>query len=166
VRNGLVGLKPSVGLISRAGIVPESRHQDTPGILALSVHDAALALAVVAGKDTRDPATSAQHAHIPDNYTQFLRTKDALQDATFGLPWQGLWTQSDVQHQMPLLLQVLDKLKAAGATIANETTFKHHAEVFNARGWSWQPFNYFPSVQYRIDTDFFKSVRVLRRPRG
>jgi amidase len=57
---GLVGIKPTVGLVSRAGVVPISRSQDTPGPMARSVADAAILLAVIAGIDPRDPATEAQ----------------------------------------------------------------------------------------------------------
>jgi len=57
--NGVVGIKPTVGLVSRAGIIPVAASQDTAGPLARSVADAALLLAVMAGPDPRDPATSA-----------------------------------------------------------------------------------------------------------
>lgn len=59
-RNGLVGLKPTVGLTSRKGVIPESEHQDTVGVLARSVADAAAVLGVVAGVDERDDYTAAQ----------------------------------------------------------------------------------------------------------
>ena len=59
-RNGLVGLKPTVGLTSRAGVIPESEHQDTVGVLARSVADAAAVLGTIAGVDPRDNYTWAQ----------------------------------------------------------------------------------------------------------
>jgi amidase len=64
--NGIVGIKPTVGLISRTGIVPISSSQDTAGPLALTVADAALLLTVMAGSDPSDPATREADAHKSD----------------------------------------------------------------------------------------------------
>lgn len=61
-RNGLVGLKPTVGLTSRNGVIPESEHQDTVGVLAKSVADAATVLGLMVGVDERDNYTFAQVA--------------------------------------------------------------------------------------------------------
>ncbi len=85
---GIVGIKPTVGLVSRAGIVPISHSQDTAGPMARTVADAALLLAAPAGPDPRDPATavgfwtrtSAEDA----DFTRFL-TKDALRGARIGV---------------------------------------------------------------------------------
>jgi amidase len=70
--NGLVGIKPSLGLVSRSGVVPISAEQDTPGALARSVTDAAILLSVVAGVDPDDPATQDADGHIAHDYTAFL----------------------------------------------------------------------------------------------
>ncbi len=79
---GLVGLKPTVGLVSRAGIIPLSHTQDTAGPMARSVRDAALLLSALAGPDPRDPATAGAKAH-PD-YTAFLDA-DGLRGARLGV---------------------------------------------------------------------------------
>jgi amidase len=70
--NGIVGIKPSLGLISRSGVVPISAEQDTPGPMARSVTDAAILLSVVAGVDPDDPATQDARGHIAHDYTAFL----------------------------------------------------------------------------------------------
>jgi amidase len=62
--NGLVGIKPTVGLASRSGIVPISHTQDTPGPMTRTVKDAALLLSAIAGADPRDPATAANAGHV------------------------------------------------------------------------------------------------------
>ncbi len=62
--NGLVGLKPTVGLVSRSHVVPISHTQDTPGPMARSVADAAVLLRAMAGSDPADPATAAADAHL------------------------------------------------------------------------------------------------------
>ncbi len=69
--NGLVGLKPTVGLVSRAGIVPISHTQDTAGPIARTVRDAAMLLTAMAGTDPADPATADANAHRID-YTKAL----------------------------------------------------------------------------------------------
>ncbi|HLG98313.1 MAG TPA: amidase [Bryobacteraceae bacterium] len=70
--NCLVGIKPTVGLISRAGIIPISQSQDTAGPMARTVRDAAILLSALAGADPRDPATSANAGKAQADYTTFL----------------------------------------------------------------------------------------------
>lgn len=82
-QNGLVTVKPTVGLISRAGIVPIAHSLDTAGPMTRTVRDAALLLNVLAAKDPRDPATEKQRR--PADYTADL-TQDALRGARIGVP--------------------------------------------------------------------------------
>ncbi|WP_456619394.1 MULTISPECIES: amidase family protein [unclassified Bradyrhizobium] len=82
-QNGLVTVKPTVGLISRAGIVPIAHSQDTAGPMTRNVRDTALLLNVLAAKDPRDPATERQQR--PADYTTDL-TRDALKGARIGVP--------------------------------------------------------------------------------
>src|SRR5918998_2731353 len=82
-QNGLVTVKPTVGLISRAGIVPISHSQDTAGPLTRTVRDAAILLNVLAAPDPRDPATLAQQR--PADYTKFL-DPDGPRGARVGVP--------------------------------------------------------------------------------
>jgi len=79
---GVVGIKPTVGLTSRAGVIPISPTQDSVGPHARSVADAALVLGAIAGPDPRDPATAAARPH-PD-YTAFL-DRDGLRGARVGV---------------------------------------------------------------------------------
>lgn len=69
--NGLVGIKPTVGLVSRAGIIPISSTQDTAGPMCRTVRDAAALLSVMAGVDARDGATAAAGGHLAPDYTSF-----------------------------------------------------------------------------------------------
>jgi len=82
-QNGVVTVKPTVGLISRAGIIPIAHSQDTAGPLARTVHDAALLLNVLAAPDPLDPATA--ELQRPADYTSFL-DRDALKGARIGVP--------------------------------------------------------------------------------
>jgi len=70
--NGVVGIKPTLGLVSRAGIIPIAHNQDTAGPMARTVRDAAILLGVIAGVDPRDSATSASNGRGQADYTQFL----------------------------------------------------------------------------------------------
>jgi amidase len=69
---GVVGIKPTVGLVSRAGIIPIAHSQDTAGPLCRSVADAAALLTALAGVDPRDPATAQADGHVEKDYTAFL----------------------------------------------------------------------------------------------
>ncbi|HTH48806.1 MAG TPA: amidase [Candidatus Limnocylindria bacterium] len=82
--NGIVGLKPTVGLVSRAGIVPISRTQDTAGPMARTVTDAAILLGALAGKDPHDSATAASIGRAQRDYTKFLDA-DGLRGARIGV---------------------------------------------------------------------------------
>jgi amidase len=82
--NGIVGIKPTVGLASRTGIIPIAHTQDTPGPMTRTVRDAAIVLGVIAGTDPEDPATAASEGHIHADYTQFL-DRDGLRGARIGV---------------------------------------------------------------------------------
>ena len=81
---GVVGLKPTVGLVSRAGVVPISHSQDTVGPHARTVADAAAVLGALAGPDPADPATAGAAAHAHADYTRFL-AEDGLRGARIGV---------------------------------------------------------------------------------
>jgi amidase len=83
--NGIVGIKPTVGLTSRAGVVPISHTQDTVGVHARTVADAAAVLGALTGVDPRDPATEASEGKFFADYTQFL-DPHGLQGARIGVP--------------------------------------------------------------------------------
>ena len=82
--NGVVGIKPTVGLWSRSGIIPISHSQDTAGPMARTVRDAAILLGPLTGVDSRDEATTASDGNAHDDYTQFLDA-DGLRGARIGV---------------------------------------------------------------------------------
>jgi amidase len=110
---GVVGLKPSLGLISRAGIVPISALQDTPGPMTCCVADAAAMLGPLAGPDPADPAT-APSAGRPADYTAFL-DPDALSGARLGVWRDGSKTAR--QPTAAVLEAAVGRLRSAGAEI-------------------------------------------------
>jgi amidase len=82
--NGIVGLKPTVGLVSRSGIVPISHSQDTAGPLARSVADAAMLLGLMSGPDPSDPASAAAGGRFDNDYVRYLNP-DGLRGARLGV---------------------------------------------------------------------------------
>lgn len=82
--NGIVGIKPTVGLVSRSGVIPISSTQDTPGPMARTVKDAALCLGALVGVDSTDEKTLASKGKSYPDYTQFLKT-DGLRGKRIGL---------------------------------------------------------------------------------
>src|SRR5690606_33437955 len=81
---GLVGIKPTVGLVSRDGIIPISQSQDTAGPMARTVADAAALLTAIAGYDPDDPAATALRDRDPVDYLAHLK-KDGLRGARIGV---------------------------------------------------------------------------------
>jgi amidase len=122
--SGIVGLKPTVGLVPRTHIVPISATQDTAGPMTLSVADAALVLTVIAGSDASDPATAEADARKQD-YTKAL-DPDALQGKKIGVArfLAGYHGPTDAAFA-----QALDELKAAGAELVEITEFPTRREI-------------------------------------
>jgi amidase len=110
--NGIVDIKPTLGLVSRAGIVPISHSQDDPGPMARSVAGIAAILGVIAGGDSRDSATVDANKHMTD-YTRFLKP-GALRGKRIGVVC-ALSPASPAVHR--ILDQSAAALKAAGATV-------------------------------------------------
>ena len=112
--NGIVGIKPTVGLLSRSGIVPISKTQDTAGPMARTVKDAAILLGVLAGVDPDDSYTLPSKGNIAPDYTKFLDA-NGLQGKRLGIEKTAL---SGNNPDMEILLQdAIAVLKSKGATI-------------------------------------------------
>jgi amidase len=116
--NQLVGIRPTVGLTSRDGIVPLALTQDTGGPLARSVSDAALALDEVTGVDANDPITSEQTGKVPTSYTSYL-DPTALQGKRIGYVTSMVGTNATT---LRLFNQAVVDLTAQGATVVPITT--------------------------------------------
>ncbi|RDX52374.1 amidase signature enzyme [Lentinus brumalis] len=124
-QNNLVGIKPTVGLTSRAGVIPISSHQDTVGPMTRSVADAAIILHAIAGKDPRDNFTLAQPAVVPD-YTKALK-KDALRGVRLGVP-RKLFTRTN-SNIVAAFNASLNTIRGLGATIVDPADFPDFDEL-------------------------------------
>src|SRR5690606_18666060 len=111
----LVGIKPTVGLVSRSGIIPISQSQDTAGPMARSVADAAAVLSAIAGEDPADEATRQRPRREAIDYTAHLEA-NALQGARIGLVRDLMGFHPDVDAAIERAVQTL---RAAGATVVD-----------------------------------------------
>jgi len=113
--NGIVGIKPTVGLVSRSGIVPISHTQDTAGPMARTVADAAALLGVLAGIDPSDVTTADAKGHIEKDYTRFLDA-NGLRGARIGVVRKYAGYNDHVDR---LLEAAIGVMKRAGAVIVD-----------------------------------------------
>jgi amidase len=113
---GLVGIKPTVGLVSRAGIVPLAHSQDTAGPMARTVTDAAILLGVLVGADPRDVATRNALRRGQRDYTKYLEP-NGLEGARIGVPRKAMFKQN--VHADRVAEQALDVLRKLGAVLVD-----------------------------------------------
>ena len=118
-QNLLVGIKPTVGLVSRDGIIPITADQDTAGPLARTVTDAAKLLGVIAGFDPHDPATAACNSagNCFHDYTQFL-DRNALKGARIAVP-QTPYITGLSPSQLQVMNDAIAVMESLGATVVN-----------------------------------------------
>ena len=114
--NGVVGIKPTVGLTSRAGVIPISVTQDTIGPFGRTVADAAAVLGALVGVDPRDPATQASSGRSQSDYVKYLDV-NGLRGARIGVPRDGYFGYSPKADAV--VNQAIDALRNAGATIVD-----------------------------------------------
>ena len=162
--NGIVGVKPSIGLVSRSGVVPISAQQDTAGPMARNVVDAAILLAVLNGPDRRDPPTVDAAQHALRDYTRFLRPH-ALQGKRIGV-WRDVPGRSpETDAAFDLAVRQLRLLGASTVDItipyldiidANEfpairTEFKHDINAYLAHTPGKHPADLAGLIQFNRD---------------
>jgi amidase len=114
--NGIVGIKPTLGLVSRAGIIPIAHSQDTAGPMTRTVTDAAILLNTLAGIDTRDSATASSRGKASTDYTRFL-DPNGLKGARLGIARAKFFGYSDVVDK--LINDAIATMKDRGAIIVD-----------------------------------------------
>lgn len=136
--NGVVGVKPTVGLTSRAGVIPLALSQDTSGVLARTVTDAAIVLGMIAGPDDRDEATAASEGKVED-YASALDAS-ALQGARLGIArnagFTGYSPETDALFDL-----TIEALKALGAEIIDPADIPT-MDALNETPGSWDRMQY------------------------
>jgi amidase len=129
--NGVVGIKPTLGLWSRAGVVPITADQDTAGPMARNVTDAAVLLGAATGVDPDDDATDGQAGNAFTDYTQFL-DDEALDGARIGVWRKDTYNQEVVGPVVePILDDVIAALEDEGADVVDNTDLDLSAAFAN-----------------------------------
>jgi amidase len=113
--NGIVGIKPTLGLVSRSGIIPIAHSQDTAGAMARTVRDAAILLGALAGVDPRDGATAESAGKAPSDYTKFLDL-NGLRGARIGVARKYFGFNDAVDE---LMENVIGEMKGQGAVVVD-----------------------------------------------
>lgn len=127
--NMVVGIKPTLGLTSRAGVIPIAHSQDTVGPFGRTVADAATVLGAMVGVDPRDPATSASAGHFFTDYRQFL-DPNGLKGARIGVIRQvfaGFQDKADAVYN-----QAIEAMKQAGAIIVDPADLPDAQDIANS----------------------------------
>jgi amidase len=122
--NGIVGIKPTLGLVSRSGIIPIAHSQDTAGPMARTVRDAAILLGALAGVDPRDSATSESKGRVASDYTQFLDA-EGLRGARIGVA-RKYFGATDATDE--LMNNVLEQMKQHGAILVDPADLDSHGK--------------------------------------
>ena len=136
--NSLVGIKPTIGLVSRAGIIPIAHSQDTAGPMTRTVRDAAIILGAIAGADPRDKVTTEGRAPSITDYTQFL-DKDGLKGMRIGVARKHFGFNERVDK---LMNDHLAEMKKLGAVLVDPsdipTSGKFDASEFEVLLWEFK----------------------------
>ena len=114
--NGIVGIKPTLGLVSRAGVIPIAHSQDTAGPMARTVTDAAILLNALAGIDSRDSETARSRGKAASDYTRFLDA-NALKGARIGVPREKYFGYNDATDKV--MNDAIALMKDRGAIIVD-----------------------------------------------
>ncbi|KAF6220520.1 hypothetical protein HO133_002953 [Letharia lupina] len=134
--NGIVGIKPTLGLTSRAGVIPISKSMDTVGSFGRTVADAVHGLNAIVGSDERDAMTCSSSRSQRKDYSKYLTTKGSLKGARFGLPNKRCWefVAKDIRETA---LTVLKAIQEAGADVV-EVDFPCAEDRIPGDGnWDW-----------------------------
>jgi amidase len=126
--NALVGIKPTLGVVSRSGIIPIAHSQDTAGPMARSVRDAAILLGALTGVDDRDPITAKSKGRVHSDYTKFL-DPNGLKGARIGVARQYFGFSDQVDRLMKGAIEVITKLGATIVDPANMATSGKYDET-------------------------------------
>jgi len=150
--NGIVGVKPTLGLVSRTGVVPIAHSQDTAGPMARTVRDAALLLAAMAGVDVDDPATAEIPATWRGDYFAALTARldpEALRGARIGVARNLFGFDSRVDA---LIEDALAAIAQAGATLVDPADLPHRGEYDDAE---WTVLKY----EFKADLERYLATR-------
>lgn len=134
--NGIVGIKPTVGLTSRTGVIPISMNLDTVGVFGRTVADAVHGLDGILGADEEDSITADPLRKHEETYSKFLATGAVLEGAKFGLPWTRCW-DSVAQSRKDVALRIFEAIRNAGGEILRTEFPCGEDRVAPDGAWDW-----------------------------
>ena len=146
-RNAVIGIKPTVGLTSTLGVIPEAPSMDTVGAFGRSVEDATIILDIIADKSSIPGSRADAFESFPEqqntakSYTSWLAKKDALKGAKFGLPSRRVWetASKSAKHksEYTALKELMKQIERAGAQVL-DVDFPSAEEIISPKGWDWE----------------------------
>lgn len=156
-QNSIVGIKPTVGLVSRTGIIPIAWSQDTAGPMARTVTDAAILLGALQGVDGRDSATATSVGRTHSDYRPFLDAR-ALEGARIGVPRTG-YADALESSQAEVFDRLIGELQQAGAVIVDPISLPDQEDL----GFTVLLYEFKPALNaYLARLDARVGVRTLR----
>lgn len=159
--NGIVGLKPTVGLTSRAGVIPIAHSQDTVGPMTRTVADAARLLQVIAGHDPRDPGSASTGNEHPESYVDAL-DPDGLRGARIGIPREVYWGYSP--HADRAAEDAIAVMRDLGAEIVDPAQIPTARDL--ATGWPPTDDTALTVLLYEFKDDLNAYLAGRDSPRG
>ncbi|KAI0100849.1 amidase [Nemania sp. FL0031] len=145
-RNAMVGIKPTVGMVSCEGVIPESHNLDTVGTFGRTVTDAAIVLDAI--------------CQPPGDFTSQISGRHVLKSARFGMPWKRVWERAasdeSLRMQYKALQILVDRLQASGAEIIKIEIPSAESMVPQDGGWDWD----YPSKTGHPEQSEFTVVKV------
>lgn len=164
--NSLVGIKPTVGVASRNGIVPIAHSQDTPGPIARSVRDAVLVLNAITGVDDEDEETFWSRSDVPNDYTAFLK-RNGLHAARVGIDRHYLKALN--AEKQSIINRALEIMEEKGATVVDPAAIpstealEHRESSVMYREFKWDLNHYLKSVPEEVPVHSLADVIAFNR---
>ncbi|KAK6431605.1 hypothetical protein LTR95_012236 [Oleoguttula sp. CCFEE 5521] len=160
--NGVVGIKPTVGLTSRGGVIPVSETQDSVGPFGRTVADAVLALDVIAGADDDDNLSTQPGRKQPSSYFAYVTDRRSLKGATFGLPMKRFWDVAPAP-QRAVVEKLINLIRRAGATIV-EVDMPCAEERLHTDGrWDWERYGESDPAKSEITVSKVQTYYLMER---
>lgn len=134
--NGIVGIKPTVGLTSRSGVIPISENMDTVGSFGRTLADAVYGLNAIVGQDDEDSFTLVNDRREEIDYSAFLSSRDVLKGARFGLPQKRCW-EFVAGRERDLSVKVFDAMEMCGAELIPVDFPSYEDRIADDGEWDW-----------------------------
>ena len=129
----LVGIRSTMGLTSRAGVMPLSYLADIAGPMARTVEDAVAVFQVIVGEDSNDPMTAGANAHLPQNYAAALQ-RDGLKGARIGVLHQAYERETTEPEIVSIFMRAVEDLRRAGAVIVDPAVVEGLDQIRRPQG--------------------------------